>query len=75
MTRKKYKVAIATMTLLAASACFGGAQAPQVDDTALRSAASSPEQWLTIGRDYAETRFSPLKQIDASNVGRLGLVL
>jgi quinohemoprotein ethanol dehydrogenase len=54
--------------------CFGQAKiAPQVDDAALRSAAGSPDQWLTIGRDYAETRFSPLKQIDSSNVGRLGL--
>jgi quinohemoprotein ethanol dehydrogenase len=28
---------------------------------------------LTYGLDYAETRYSPLKEIDASNVGRLGL--
>jgi quinohemoprotein ethanol dehydrogenase len=39
----------------------------------LRDAGRSGEEWLTIGRDYAETRFSPLKQIDASNVSRLGL--
>jgi quinohemoprotein ethanol dehydrogenase len=29
--------------------------------------------WPTYGGDYAETRFSPLGQIDAGNVGRLGL--
>lgn len=73
MTRKNYKVAIATLALLSVSACLGQTKTLQVDDAALRSAASSPEQWLTIGRDYAETRFSPLKQVDTSNVGRLGL--
>jgi PQQ-dependent dehydrogenase (methanol/ethanol family) len=29
--------------------------------------------WLTHGRDYAETRHSPLKRIDTGNVQRLGL--
>src|SRR5262249_10939200 len=28
-------------------------------------------QWLTYGRTYDEQRFSPLKQINASNVGQL----
>jgi glucose dehydrogenase len=54
------------------SVCFG-AQPAVIDDASLVAAGASPGQWLTIGRDYAETRFSPLKQIDASNVGRLGL--
>ena len=52
--------------------CFG-AQPTIVDDASLIAAATSPDQWLTIGRDYAETRFSPLKQINASNVARLGV--
>ncbi len=30
-------------------------------------------QWLTYGRDYAETHHSPLNRIDTTNVGRLGL--
>src|SRR4029079_14800490 len=30
-------------------------------------------QWMSTGRTYGEQRFSPLKQIDASNVGELGL--
>jgi len=29
--------------------------------------------WLTYGLTQGETRYSPLKQIDASNVGKLGL--
>jgi len=30
-------------------------------------------EWLTYGRDYAETHFSPLRQIDSGNVDRLRL--
>ena len=53
---------------------FGQARA--VDDTALKNAAKSASdgEWLTNGLTPGETRFSPLKQIDASNVNRLGLV-
>jgi quinohemoprotein ethanol dehydrogenase len=29
-------------------------------------------QWLSYGRDYAETRYSPLAQINEANVDRLG---
>ena len=32
-----------------------------------------PQNWLAHGRTYDEQRYSPLRQIDASNVGRLGL--
>jgi len=39
----------------------------------LKRAASQPDEWLTYGRDYAETHYSPLKQIDDKNVSRLGL--
>ncbi len=44
-----------------------------VDDNALKNAPKNADEWLTYGRDYAETHYSPLKQIDASNVKRLGL--
>jgi quinohemoprotein ethanol dehydrogenase len=47
--------------------------AKPVDDAALVNAAASGDEWLTYGRDYAETRFSPLDQIDSGNVERLGL--
>jgi quinohemoprotein ethanol dehydrogenase len=48
-------------------------QGPKVDDAALRNSGKTGEEWLTNGLNYGETRFSPLKQIDASNVKRLGL--
>jgi quinohemoprotein ethanol dehydrogenase len=50
------------------------AQQPKpVDTSALRDAPKNGDEWLSYGRDYAETHYSPLKQIDTSNVGRLGL--
>ena len=48
----------------------------RVDDVVLRNAAkaASDGDWLSYGLTPGETRYSPLKQIDASNVKRLGLV-
>ena len=46
------------------------AQQP-VDETALLN--SPNREWLTYGGDYAETHYSPLDQINTSNVDRLGL--
>lgn len=64
----------AAMLLALLAAWIAAAQQPgRVDDAALRNAAVNGEEWLTYGRDYAETRFSPLKQIDVTNVKRLGL--
>lgn len=45
----------------------------QLDDAALRDAEARAGEWLTHGRNYAETRYSPLKQINAETVKRLGL--
>src|SRR5579871_6709598 len=44
-----------------------------VDDTVLRNAGKTGGEWLTYGLTQGETRFSPLTQINASNVSRLGL--
>ena len=46
-----------------------GSQA--IDEAAL--IASPPEEWLSNGRDYAETHYSPLDQITTANVDRLEL--
>jgi quinohemoprotein ethanol dehydrogenase len=50
-----------------------GQQARHVDDSVLRNTAKNGEEWLTYGQNPGETRYSPLKQIDATNVSRLGL--
>jgi len=50
-----------------------GQQPRRIDDAALRNAGKSGEEWLSYGLTPGETRYSPLKQIDATNVSRLGL--
>src|SRR5205823_6238370 len=67
-----------TVFCLAAFATVLSAQKPAaVDQTILKNAGTSkdlsPGSWLTYGKSQSETRYSPLKQIDASNVKRLGL--
>ena len=44
-----------------------------VDEARLKGAATDRDNWLSHGRTYDEQRFSPLAQIDATSVGRLGL--
>ena len=48
-------------------------QAPNVDDSTLLNAGKTGDQWLMAGGNYEATRYSPLTQIDSSNVSRLGL--
>ena len=47
------------------------AQVHRVDDTVLKRAGESGE-WLSYGLNQAETRYSPLVQINAANVKQLG---
>ena len=61
-------------TTLALSQQISHAQQPQarrVGDAELRVAGTTGEEWLTYGLDPGEKRYSPLTQIDASNVARL----
>ena len=44
-----------------------------VDDKRLISADSSPGDWLSYGRNYAEDRYSKLEQISKGNIKNLGL--
>jgi len=46
--------------------------AAQVVDDA-RIVAADPSEWLSYGRDYAETHYSPLSQVNAANVSRLSV--
>lgn len=53
---------------LAAAALTGNAFSASAD-----ASDPSPGEWPSYGRDYAEQRFSPLKQISTANVSNLGL--
>ena len=44
-----------------------------LDGARIVNADAEPQNWLAHGRDYAEQRFSPLEEINASNVAQLGL--
>ena len=57
---------------LCAAALLGGCN-PGVGEGRLRQAAEAPADWLTNGRTYGEQRYSPLAQITARNVARVGL--
>jgi len=59
----------AVMAVLAAVA----QQSRQVDDALLREAGKSGEEWVAYNVNWAEQRYSPLNQINAGNVSRLGL--
>lgn len=48
-------------------------QARQVNDDMLRDAGKTGDEWITPGLNWAEQRYSPLFQVNASNVSRLGL--
>ncbi len=45
----------------------------KVDGAAIRANAKTTKDWPSHGLDYAETRFSRLKQITDANVAKLGL--
>src|ERR1700728_3068168 len=67
---RNWTVAVVTANIVLAAiapATFAAA----VTDQTLLSAASDGDNWITAGRDYASTRFSPLAQITSDNVKRL----
>src|SRR2546427_4365717 len=72
-TRKVTVLFLSFTGLLFATWIAGGQQTRRIDDQALRNAGKTGEEWLTYGLTPGETRYSPLKQIDTSNVSRLGL--
>ncbi len=69
--------AIVLLALTATGGAMYAQQGPVVDATVLKNAGTprdtSPSSWLTYGKSQSEQRYSSLKQIDASNVKRLGL--
>ena len=64
-------LAVAALAALPALAAVHGPAA--VDGARIRAADREPQNWMAVGRDYDEQRFSPLTGINGSNVSRLGL--
>jgi quinohemoprotein ethanol dehydrogenase len=66
------KLPAVALTVL--SAWIMAAQQPrQVNDPLLKTGSKTGDEWISYGVNWSEQRYSPLKQIDASNVSRLGL--
>jgi quinohemoprotein ethanol dehydrogenase len=61
------------LILVALCAALLGGCERSVSDARLAGAGRDADSWLTNGRTYDEQRYSPLTDIDAGNVGRLGL--
>src|SRR5581483_3263681 len=57
----------------AADAVVSGIRPAAVTAERLTYANSEPGQWMAVGRTHDEERFSPLTQINADNVAKLGL--
>ena len=58
-------------TALVASVCAMWIARPEAADAVAELQQSANQSWPMHGRDAAETRFSPLTQINAQNVGQL----
>ena len=63
----------ALAALPALSAPGAGNAVQKLDGARIQANAATTRDWPSHGLDYAETRFSQLKQIDSANVKRLGL--
>jgi len=50
-----------------------GQNTRKINDSALKDAGKNKEEWISYNRDWSETRFSPLNQINDTNVKTLGL--
>ena len=65
--------ALALAAMLALGACSSQPEAGNVSEERLLAAEGNGDDWLSHGRTYAEQRFSPLTDIDDTNVGQLSL--
>ncbi len=65
---------VAAALTLSQQVTYGQSQGRRIDDAALRNAPTTGEDWLTYGLDLGEKRYSPLTQIDTTNVSRLSQV-
>jgi len=65
---------LCALVLAAASGCVSAAErAANLNARRMADPAATATNWMTYGGTYSEQRFSPLKQIDTSNVSRVGL--
>ena len=69
MTKISTCVAAVLLSTVAMQASAQDADFPRVTDAVLAN--PDPSDWLMVSRTYDQQRFSPLNQINKSNVGQL----
>jgi quinohemoprotein ethanol dehydrogenase len=63
---------LAALTIVVSA--FAQAQKPrQINDALLKTGSKTGDEWVSYSVNWSEQRYSPLKQIDASNISRLGV--
>src|SRR5579863_7729635 len=72
-TRNLSKWSLLALLAGLAASTASAQQTHRVDDKVLLNAGATGDEWLMAAGNYGATRYSPLKQIDASNASRLGL--
>lgn len=65
--------AVLTATILTATISVADESVKTAFGKRIIHADNEPENWLSHGRNYSETRYSPLKQINTKTIGSLGL--
>src|ERR1700753_2446888 len=71
--RKAWTCTAAIVAMTLSAWLTAGPQVRRVDESALKNAGDTGDDWLTYGVTPRKTRFSPRNQINANTVGRLGL--
>ena len=72
--RTRQACCLMALALTAGSGALAAAEGPaNVSAQRMADPAATAANWMTYGGTYSEQRFSRLKQIDRSNVSRLGL--
>src|SRR5690606_7363352 len=78
LNRRPVFTAAIGLAAFALASC-GGSSAPStpasfgaIDRERLLAADHAPGDWLTSGRDFGKSHFSPLTQINRDNIARLG---
>lgn len=76
MTISKWALCVLAWGALSVAACgelFSGGDDDGINHAMLIAADGDSANWITHGRTYSEQRYSPLDQVNAANVGDLGL--
>lgn len=65
------KLSLGLLPLAAVAVLFAQQQPRRVTDAVLKNGSNSGEDWVSYAQNWSEQRFSNLKQIDTTNVGKL----